>query len=201
MPLINRLELTKNSFIAIWQISESVQELSDKLPSSTLQLKEYKNITSEKRKSEWLCSKIIVKHFFGEQATVLYKKNGSPYIENQETNISITHNGNLCCVLFSDNKCGIDIEDTSRNFEKVSKRFLCKNEQKFINTNTLHCISWCAKETIYKFIDETEIDFKKDFIINKIDESEQCVTITYKSASYKINYFYLRTNILSYIIC
>lgn len=200
MALIDQLELTDKSFIAIWRMEESAQELLKMIDLTPTQSDQYQTISSEKRRKEWLCSKIILKKFLGKQADIQYRENGSPYIPNREIELSITHNDNLCCVLLSNNRCGIDIESFERDFSKVSKRFLSQQELLFISTNLLQTISWCAKETLYKFIGKNGIDFKKEFTITELSTSEQRVTMRYKSELYKISYFDLQTNIISYII-
>jgi len=68
---------------------------------------------------------------------------------------------------------GIDIEKTSRNIDKVLNRFLSITELNNIESGTnpyRKIIHWCAKEAIFKSINEPNIDFSSQIKIKSISD-------------------------------
>lgn len=197
MPIKSKIPLDNNSTLYIWELTESYSYFESKVKLSEKMMRHYNSISSDKRKREWLTSKFIIQNHFSERVEMDYEER-KLILKNFDIKISISHNDLYCCVLISNFSCGVDVESKNRNFEKVSKRFLSDSEQKFISGNELQCISWCAKEALYKAIEEDEIDFRDDFIINNI--SNDMVVIDYMNSEFHLTYFTVKDCIVCYLI-
>ena len=173
MPLlINRYE---NSFrLALWKLTETVEFFEEKAHLSTADSKLYNQISNETRKKEWLAVRILLNEVLGFWPNITYMETGKPILNNHARHLSISHSKEMVGILLSTSPySGIDIEKTSRNIDKVLKRFLSVTELKNIEKGTnpyRKIIHWCAKEAIFKSINESKIDFSSQIEIKKILE-------------------------------
>ncbi|MGL4781015.1 MAG: 4'-phosphopantetheinyl transferase superfamily protein [Bacteroidales bacterium] len=97
---------------------------------------------------------------------IKYTEAGKPFFSNSNLHISISHTqGCYAAVLISEDPfIGIDIEVPSDRVLRIENKFLSTDEIALINPSSrieTLMIMWSAKETLFKAIDTSEIDFKK----------------------------------------
>ena len=195
--------------IGIWKITESWQDMLASLGDNDTYLRETKKIISDKRKQEWLAVRLLLKHLAGDNAHIDYCKNGAPVLKNSSYNISISHTTGFAAVILSKNSYpGIDIEYHSGRAWRLRRRFLGDkeldmfallddkaqdNSEKKITNEQLATICWCAKETAYKALQQTEVDFidhlhLSPFIISAKGNLSIKETKTPSQQTFRINY-------------
>lgn len=184
----------------IWEIEETEQTL-------WLLLGEHhdavhiKNIKSETRRKEKIVSRIILKLLLGDSWYINYKSSGKPFLTNSRSkgqyNISISHTKSFVMVAINKSEqCTIDIEQYSNKVEKVRSKFINENEHSNINSlnNDSYIyhllIHWTAKEAMYKFVDNTEVDFKKHFEILRLTQIPKSNWFTCKEMTQKKHRFF-----------
>jgi phosphopantetheinyl transferase (holo-ACP synthase) len=175
MPLFIR---SHKPYIGVWKIEESVDELLALLPcTSTACKSSLSGMNNDRRRREWLASRILLKELTGEEAVISYRPSGAPYVWRRKTHISISHTKDYAAiVLDNDYSVGIDIEYPNPRAQKVKKRFLSPEEEAFLDNENemLHSlICWCAKEAIYKCMGSEESDFKWDFCLKPFPFGEE----------------------------
>jgi phosphopantetheinyl transferase (holo-ACP synthase) len=102
--------------------------------------------------------------------SINYTENRKPYLDgNQHMFISISHSKKYCALGASSNHIGIDIEEISPRIERISSRFLHRDEEKFIGANHLLDLTklWTMKEAMFKLNDRSGIEFKTELIIEE----------------------------------
>ena len=109
MPLLLKKEENNNT-ILFWEISEPLENLIS-LASNI----DCSHLKSDKRKKEFLACRILLNHF-DKNLKISYSENGSPNLNNHQY-ISISHSGNLVCIIISNKKIGIDIEMISDKYK------------------------------------------------------------------------------------
>lgn len=123
------------------------------------------NSLSEKRIKETLGVYWTLSNLLKKQVRIKHLESGKPYLENNDTKISISHSLNyIAIIVHPTNEVGIDIEHRNNKVEKVSNRFLNKDELAYLAnqpTSDLLEIAWSAKETLYKIIGKEAVDFSK----------------------------------------
>jgi len=166
-----RPQTTQESIIwAVREIREPVDDLLNLLQKKELYLPYLSQITSESRKKEWLTVRVLLKEMLGEEKEILYTSSGKPYLSDNTYQISISHTkGFVAVALHSEMKTGIDIEHISPRIHKIRSRFMNENEE--VNLNKEHeethlLLHWSAKESMFKMLDEQDVDFKTDLHIN-----------------------------------
>ena len=196
MPRCLEQTFRNGNVLIVWEITEDLDFIEDKITLSDSLKRIYDSITAISRKKEWLISKLIILEFLGTEIEYHYN-NRKLILTGTNTKVSISHTKEFCCVLFSESECGIDIESQNRNFDRVAKRFLSSKEFAQINAKQ-YSIAWCAKEALYKKISENIIEFNEDFIIESI--LNNIVKIKYNNLHYTLNYQEYKNNIICYTI-
>ncbi len=162
MPLF---EKHPTLMLGIWKIEESVSDLLTLLNKPEMAYPFLTDCRSESRKKEWLATRVLLKELLGEQTDIAYYPDGSPYLPDKEGMfISISHTKDYVAVYCTrENPVGIDIEHRSSRVLKIKTRFLTEEELVMIEPeheieHLLIC--WCAKETLFKLIKQTDVDFR-----------------------------------------
>ncbi len=94
-------------------------------------------IKSTERKKHSLGGYVLLKYLYktffkGDMPRVGWTKDGKPYFEDSEVSFSISHDGDFCAVLMSDDyeNVGIDIQSVPsslRVFDRLARRILAKS--------------------------------------------------------------------------
>jgi len=177
MPLFKTI-IQPEGLIGVWQISETSNELLSLFSQEVLNNNEFKIYTFEKRKVEWLVTRLLITQLIGADFTISYIKTGKPIIKHSEyKHISISHSRHFVAIFIHKNlNVGLDIEDTTRNFNAVESRYLSKSELAFVNKNNiLQCLFWCAKEAIFKLVPQDGIEFKEQILIDTFNPDTDTV--------------------------
>jgi phosphopantetheinyl transferase len=207
--------------MGIWKINEPWQELFDSLISKETFDPEINNIQSDKRKQEWLAVRLLLQDLLGREVKIRYDKNGAPFLPDSRYHISISHTKGFAAILLNeDPNPGIDIEYHSDRAWKLRHKYMNENELHAIipfpdnkitgnamkaNATEIATICWCAKETAYKALGETEVDFAEQLCIEPFKASKEGDLIlnekrTVQKLSFKINYRVTEDYILTWKI-
>jgi len=169
-----QLQTTQESII--WAVCESYKsedDLLNILHKKELYLPYLSQITSENRKKEWLTVRVLLKEILGEEKEILYTSTGKPYLADNSYQISISHTkGFVSIALHPELKIGIDIECISSRIQKVRSRFMNEKEEANLDKEQedIHLLlHWSAKESIFKILDEENLDFKTSLHINSFN--------------------------------
>lgn len=173
MPLL--INLYENSYrLALWRLSEPVEYFEEKAHLSTTDSQLYSKITNESRKKEWLAVRVLLNEVLGVWPNITYMETGKPILNNHTRHLSISHSKEMVGILLCTSPyAGIDIEKYSRTIDNILPRFL--SEEELINvgkSDNPYCkiIHWCAKEAIFKSINEPNIEFSKRIKIEQIND-------------------------------
>ena len=188
-------EHINDSELIIWRMDETLDELME------LSLHHYdhelKGISNEVRKKERILSRYLLELLVGRKAEVKYEASGKPIMDG--VNFSISHTKNFVAVIVGSDTVGVDIEHRSDRIFKVTEKIMHPDELNTLSSYTKNSeekgifsndaqkfalLCWCAKETVFKMIDEIGVDFTK--MNCKIDSDK--VILTYKNADFILNY-------------
>ena len=154
------LKTEGKSTIAVWEITESFEDLNIKLYQN-----EINKFKSTKRKLEYICTRLLL-NVIDEKLKISYNKYGAPILNNNKY-ISISHTTKLIAIIISKNKVGADLELISQKLLKIKSRFISNNDNVASNKENL-TLAWSAKECVFKWHQKGNINFKEDIQINKI---------------------------------
>ena len=171
MALYLRKKLDNKAEIGVWQITETEEELKalSSIPSD--EMEEISFIRSESMRKQRLAVRALLDEMFEEKVYLSHHDNGKPYIENDATNISITHtNKYVAVILHPTEDVGIDIESLDRDFSAVEKKALSEDEIDDLDDekrNEQLAIYWCAKEAIFKRMSVYNVDFAEQIEVER----------------------------------
>jgi phosphopantetheinyl transferase len=170
MPEVFREIADSNSVYAIWEITESLEELEGMICLRHAELTLYQAFQVENRKKQWLAYRILIRALLmPEDFPVDYDETGKPFLAGSKYHISVTHSGELAAVIVSSKGLvGIDIEAIRARIERVGEKFLSQEELSEIgpaNLHTLLTLAWCAKDALYKLYGHRGLDFRENIRI------------------------------------
>src|SRR5690554_2316674 len=162
--------------LGIWELNDSYELLRQKCRLSETEEKKIESITNEKRRCEYLSVRLLLQELLPDKVEIGYTDTGKPVLE-QSVHITISHSARLAAVLVSEQPAGIDIEQISRNTEKVASRFLAEPELRHVQLTPEPALTrilyWSAKEALFKCTPVTGIDFREHILINPFFPSEE----------------------------
>ena len=184
MPVIDIEKRLSGSIIAVWEITETEEMLMQYAPDTNHALDDFTPVANPQRRLERLAVRALLNNVTGEKVYLRHNNNGRPFLANRTANISISHTKGFAAIIYNEEKTvGIDIEYLSRDFSTVEKKALSDKERKYLSDehrNLQLCILWCAKEVVYKCVEENGIDFARQIFIEKfIPERKGTLTAVY----------------------
>ena len=173
MALYLLKELDNNAKVAVWQITETEEELRALSSTPSDEMEEISFIKSESLRKQRLAVRALLNELFEDKVYLAHHDNGKPYIENNSINISITHTEKYVAVILDrDDEVGIDIESLDRDFSVVEKKALSEDEIDDLEDdreekNEQLAIYWCAQEAIFKKMSQYNVDFVEQIEIER----------------------------------
>lgn len=179
MPLIlNKYETTFR--LALWSLEEPLEYFESKAQLAPAEQEYYDQMQSQTRKKEWLAVRVLLHEVLGFWPHITYTETGKPLLQNHTRHLSISHAKSMVGILLCTNPyAGIDIERTDRSIEKVEKRFLSDYERNLLANNSFNLsriLFWCAKEAIYKAVNESNILFSKQIFLEEVKEDNTIIS-------------------------
>ena len=167
--LVKKQHTPEDALIGVWKMEESRDELLQLLPSIfRAEATEYiATIRAEQRVLEWLATRITLYYLLGEEKKILKKANGQPYLSDNSYHISISHTKKYVAVILHPTlSAGIDIETISERIKRIAHRFISDEEYIDASQEVVHqLLHWSAKESLFKVMNEAEVDFKQHLYI------------------------------------
>jgi 4'-phosphopantetheinyl transferase len=170
---------SKEFQLGIWQMNESIDELNQRVSLSASDQATLAGFKSDYRKQEWLTTRVLVKQLLStsEEISITYNSNGKPQLVNSQYSISISHTKNFVAVLLSEKEhIGIDLETIQPRIEKISKKFITPEEEKFIEPDKkliYQHVFWGTKEVLFKIYSKGELNFLENLKVRKFSFAEK----------------------------
>ena len=174
MPLILSHKIDESTVLGVWKIDETSEDLKNKLALDVNDEKYFESFGNEKRKKHWLSYRLILQELLKtSNIKVIYDKFGKPGIPGFQGHFSVSHSGDFSAAIVSyELPVGIDIERIRDRIERISERFLSKEELDHTGNNyrleKLH-VSWGVKESLYKLYGKPDVDLQNDIRIEPFD--------------------------------
>lgn len=210
MALYLRKKLENKAEIAVWQITETEEELLNLTSVPSDELEEIKLFRVESHRKQKLAVRALLNEIFEEKMYLNHHDNGKPYLENCATNISITHTEKYVAIItHEEEELGIDIESLDRDFAAVEKKALSEEEIEDLEKekrNEQLAIYWCAKEAIFKRMSQNRVDFAEQIEVEKFNlkkEGELEATFIHKDEheeDFELEYMMFDRHVLVWLV-
>ncbi len=167
MPLINRINLSKELQIFIWHIEESIEDLFENIkltPEDLNRLKKRKKIINQKG---FLAIRNLFLYSDINPENLSYNSMGAPVLKSGKK-ISISHSQTVAGIAYGSNPLGFDLQYYQKKILNIAPRFL-HIEEDFVWYGSYEIekitLVWTAKEAIYKLIQKKGINFSEQLLI------------------------------------
>ena len=169
MPLIFQQDITSNTKVGLWDISEDEYFFSNfVMPNS--------DISHPLKRLQTMAGRKLLIELFPDLPLSLVEiaPTRKPFIPGDPFHFSISHCRNFAAAIVSQtDRVGVDVELCTNKILKIKNKFLTEEEQIMLADisqpdNLKLTICWSAKEAMFKWYGLGEIDFRKNLIIQSL---------------------------------
>ena len=153
MPVVLHRNIDNNTQLAIWKMSEPLEQLIH------LGVTIPENIKSNKRMKEWVCSRLLLKQL-APNSIISYNQHGAPTLSNGSA-ISISHSREYCTILVSMQTAAVDIEFISTKANRLKDQFISEEEESLIKKVKSTLFFGALKNVCSRFIKKEILSSKK----------------------------------------
>ena len=181
MPIIRIIKPNDNTIVGIWKITETIGELSKLVTLSSKSRELLKKRKGSIHKLQFLSIRAILIELGYADDNLSYQDN-APILDDSKK-ISISHSNLFSCVIISDLKVGIDVQETNHKINTIAKKFI-GYETSYLDVDDLKrmTIIWNIKESIYKIANIIGLDYKTHLLVVPFN---LCDNFTYAWLIYK----------------
>lgn len=209
MPLFVKKEISKDVSLAIWEITESLENLLSLYSIKKKEINTFNLITNEGRKKQWIATRLALSELDQSQNLVIAHNNDrSPYLNDTRFSISISHTQNFVAVILGKGQnLGVDIEQINPRIYKIRHKFCSDAENKYLTDDELLLprlyVIWSAKEALFKIYGKGNLDFRKNlsiepFIFNPPGILKTQINCNDLCEEVELNYDQVKDHILVY---
>ena len=187
-----------NTQIYVWKMNSSYEDQIKNSLLNTDELISAKELKNEKRKKEFLSSRIALKNIFNKELELKHYNCGKPFIKEAK-HLSISHSSNYLAVAFGEENIGIDIEKPQNRMVKLMPKILSEiefMEFKKEPSMDLACKVWGAKEAILKYVGDKNLNYKEDIKVKNIHLG----FATYLKMNFRVKFEKIENMILTYVV-
>lgn len=198
--LLRKEHIDEDGLIGIRKIADNHQILLESLPHAQQKLAEeyISKIRSERRIIEWLTTRVLLFELLGKEKTIGNRLDGRPFLVDDSYRISISHTRDYVAILLHKHySVGIDVETISERVTKLADKFISEEEYIDSSQKVVHqLLHWSAKETMFKMMEESEIDFKEHLHVQAFTPHAKGIFHAYESRSEQQKKFQIHYEIL-----
>ena len=179
--LLVQQELTNTARFALWKVEEPLSFFLTQTPYDEAY---FTAIHHPEKQLEFGASRYLAAQLSQQASKALIHKhpNRMPYFTQLGLQVSLSHtHGLVAAIVSADYPVGIDVEKINERMLRIRKRFihdvelpmhLPESEEQQI----ARC--WCIKEAVFKWLQESNITFITDFVIEKWEHEAATVKIS-----------------------
>lgn len=161
MGLFYQQDINEFTRLGVWHIEEQADFFLRSVPLQ-------REISHPNKRLQHLAGRYLLRYLFPDfpYKDILIADTRKPYVAGDSFHFSISHCGSHAAAIVSKRyRVGIDIENFTPRVERILHKFLSPEELSFLDPGhpLRHAIvCWGAKEAVYKWYGEGEMDFIRD---------------------------------------
>lgn len=178
MPVFFQHQINDTTRLGIWKIEETEEFFKNNVP-------QHRDVTHPHKRLQHLAGRFLLQFLFPDFPFELIQiaDTRKPFLPDEQYHFSISHCGDYAAAIVSkDMRVGIDIETVTPRIERVADKFVSPDEDEYFNEDYLYFLDqwgmdnkvrreyltllWSAKEAIFKWYGNGEVDFRKHMKLN-----------------------------------
>lgn len=196
MPLFQTIQHDETTKILIWEITESLEELIEKVVLKEKTQLRLNGMKSQMHQRAFLSVRMLIQEMGFTDKDLHYDEFGKPYFDCHNY-ISITHSHYFAAIIISHETVGIDMELQREKILRIADKFV-DTEFDYLNPNVLEeyikklTVVWGAKEAIFKIRNEKGISFKDHIRVGdfSLDEKQTQASLHFDDLIKDFNVYY-----------
>ena len=184
--------------VGVWKVEETIGQLRSMFKDFSLYESDFQKFKAEKRQLEWLAVRVLLKELLGEEKVIDYLPSGKPFLKDRSACVSFSHTcGYVAVAVHPTKEVGIDIEQYGNRVSRLASRFVREDEMQSVRAgNEIYALllHWSAKETMFKLMNQSDVDFLDHlhilpFILTESGEMEAVEYRTDLHQTFQISYY------------
>jgi len=170
MPLFYQHNIDESTRLAIWRIEEQESFFLAKVPVK-------RDVSHPYKRLQHLAGRYLLPELFKDfpLSEIAIADTRKPFLPDEKYHFSISHCGNYAAAIASvHNRVGVDIELVTPRLHDIAHKFLNPEEKELLSEYKhikqvhlqLTTILWSAKESIYKWYGDGNMDFRRHMYLN-----------------------------------
>jgi len=172
VPLFYQQDINEHTRLAVWEIAEPESFFLKKVALK-------KEITHPHKRLQHLAGRYLLRFLFPDfpAEAIAIADTRKPFLPDEAYHFSISHCGNYAAAIVSKTaRVGIDVELLTPRVEKIKHKFLHPEELVMLEQSTADPITvltllWSAKEAMFKWWGNGDVDFSEVLRIHAIPET------------------------------
>ena len=163
MPLLYQQNINENTRLAVWQIEENEDFFRLSVPLRA-------DISHPQKRLQHLAGRYLLPYLFSDFPTeeIEIADTRKPFLPKEQYHFSISHcRSYAAAIVSSHQRVGIDVEQITYRVSNIKSKFLHSEELHFVHDQPqnyeleLLTVLWSAKEAIFKWFGNGEVDFRE----------------------------------------
>jgi phosphopantetheinyl transferase len=190
MPIFFQHQINETTRLGIWKIEETEEFFKGNVPL-------HRDVTHPHKRLQHLAGRFLLQFLFPDFPFSLIEiaDTRKPFLPNEQYHFSISHCGDYAAAIVSrDKRVGIDIEIPVEKIGSIMHKFLSAKEHGLfnlvpgaetnatINSYNEPTILWSAKEAVFKWYGEGNVDFRRQIQLKKQNEGTETIDCFFSKA-------------------
>jgi phosphopantetheinyl transferase len=197
MPVFFQQQINESTRMGVWKIEETEEFFKGNVPL-------HRDVTHPHKRLQHLAGRFLLQFLYPDFPFELVRiaDTRKPYLPDEKYHFSISHCGDFAAAIVSTEKrVGIDVEIPHEKVLKIAHKFLSNEEKKIFNheqsipgirtaliRNTT--LAWSAKEAVFKWFGDGEVDFQKHIQLQKLIESKNSIDCFFSKNESELDIYY-----------
>lgn len=174
MPLFYQQDINHNTKLAVWKIAEEESFFLEKVSLK-------RDITHPHKRLQHLAGRYLLAYLFPDfpSEAIAIADTRKPFLPEEEYHFSISHCGDYAAAIVSrTERVGVDVELLTPRVERIKHKFLHPDELLMVHDSkldqiTLLTLLWSAKEAMFKWWGNGDVDFSEALRIQELPQDQQ----------------------------
>jgi len=185
MPVFYQQDINESTRLGIWKIEEEESFFKILVPL-------HREVTHPHKRLQHLAGRFLLRYLFADFPShqVQIADTRKPFLPDEAYHFSISHCGDYAAAIVSkDHRVGIDIEIPTEKVGRIRHKFMSSEEEEAIRPATSEELTlvWSAKEAVFKWHGDGEVDFKRHIQLKSYDADKTAFHCFFKKRNVLIN--------------
>lgn len=177
MPVFFQQQINETTRLGVWKIEETEEFFKGNVPV-------HRNVTHPHKRLQHLAGRFLLQFLFPDFPYKLIQvaDTRKPFLKDEQYHFSISHCGDYAAAIVSrKQRVGIDVELVTEKISRIKDKYLHEDEQVLFGiTETapdlqLLTVLWSAKESVFKWYGNGNVDFKKHIQLFNVRKEKQTI--------------------------